>query len=119
MHIKEKGGVMEAVMQIIKADLLMPFMKIPESMRHSRVRVFITSLEDEEEEKAANPKINKAVWEKFADPARHEEFITDLREKQARGIHFDFDVQKLIDGTETEEDRQKRFRAEKRCYDLL
>jgi hypothetical protein len=107
---------MEAVMRIVRADVLEPFMKLPESMRHGQVRVFITPFEDGHEVSETKPRINREILRKFADPARHEEFIAGLRKKQAEGVQFDFDVQKLIDGTETDEDRQKRFRSEKGAW---
>jgi len=43
-------------------------------------------------------------------------FIDHLKEKTAKGHSFRFDVQKVIDGTETEEEAQARYRLEKYLY---
>ena len=43
-------------------------------------------------------------------------FVEHLKKQVAEGKSFDFDVQKLIDGTETEEDMQVRYRLEKQVW---
>ncbi|MCL1992966.1 MAG: DUF104 domain-containing protein [Spirochaetes bacterium] len=40
-------------------------------------------------------------------------FVEHLKKQVAEGQSFDFDVQKVVDGTETEEDMQARYRLEK------
>jgi hypothetical protein len=49
----------------------------------------------------------------FRKKYNHDVFINGLKEQAAKGQSFGFDVQKVIDGTETEEDAQARYRLEK------
>ncbi|MDR0442135.1 MAG: hypothetical protein LBH44_01850 [Treponema sp.] len=43
-------------------------------------------------------------------------FVDHLGEQTAKGQTFGFDVQKVIDGTETEEETQARYRLEKQTW---
>ena len=43
-------------------------------------------------------------------------FIEQLKKQVAEGHSFEFDVQKVIDGNETEEDIQIRYRLEKQAW---
>jgi hypothetical protein len=43
-------------------------------------------------------------------------FVDCLKEQTAKGHSFGFDVQKVIDGTETEEETQARYRLEKQTW---
>ena len=45
-----------------------------------------------------------------------EAFVDHLKKQVAEGQTFDFDVQKLIEGTETDEDIQIRYRLEKQAW---
>ena len=45
-------------------------------------------------------------------------FIDNLKEQAANGYPFDFDVQKFIDGTETEAEEQVRYRLEKQTWGM-
>ena len=42
-------------------------------------------------------------------------FVDQLKEQAANGHSFGFDVRKVIDGTETEEETQARYRLEKQA----
>ena len=52
----------------------------------------------------------------FRKKHNRETFVEQLKNAVARGVMFDFDVQKVIDGTETEEEMQTRYRMEKRTW---
>jgi hypothetical protein len=39
-----------------------------------------------------------------------------LKEQTVKGHSFSFDIQKVIDGTETEEEMQTRYRLEKQTW---
>jgi len=43
-------------------------------------------------------------------------FIEQLKKQVTEGYSFNFDVQKVIDGTETEEDIKSRYRLEKQAW---
>jgi hypothetical protein len=55
----------------------------------------------------------------FRKKYNHETFIAHLKEGVEEGRAFDFDVQKVIDGTETEEEAQARYRLEKQTWGKL
>ena len=52
----------------------------------------------------------------FRKKYNRETFIEHLKEQVANGRTFCFDVQKVIDGTETEEEVQERYRLEKQAW---
>jgi hypothetical protein len=52
----------------------------------------------------------------FRKKYNREVFIEHLKKQVANGHSFDFDVQKVIDGTETEEETQVRYRLEKQSW---
>ena len=43
-------------------------------------------------------------------------FVEQLKKQAADGCRFEFDVHKVISGTETEEDMQVRYRLEKQAW---
>jgi hypothetical protein len=54
--------------------------------------------------------------EQFRKKHNHETFITQLKNQASEGRQFNFNVQKLIDGSETEEETQARYRLEKQVW---
>jgi hypothetical protein len=54
--------------------------------------------------------------EQFRKKYSREFFIEQLKEQAAKGQSFDFDVRKVIDGTETEKETQARYRLEKQTW---
>jgi hypothetical protein len=54
--------------------------------------------------------------EQFRRKYNREVFIEQLKEQTAKGHSFGFDVRKVIDGTETEEETQARYRLEKQTW---
>jgi len=114
---------MEALVRVMDAGDLPPVFDIPAEMRRERVRVVVTPVEEAGakplkwlEEAEIPPGVNKEILLKFQAAARAGVFKEHLRKKLAEGFTFDFDAQKIIDGTETEEDRQRRYRMEKRAW---
>jgi len=51
--------------------------------------------------------------EQFRKKYNHGTFVEHIKRGVKEGHAFDFDVQKVIDGTETEEEKQVRYRQEK------
>jgi hypothetical protein len=98
---------MAAMTAIVEAERLSSIFEIPEEMKHSRVEVTMQPIEE------TKPKVNMELLNKFISSAGSD-FKEHLRQKLAEGYHFDFDAQKIIDGKETEEEMQARFRAEKK-----
>jgi hypothetical protein len=54
--------------------------------------------------------------EQFRKKYNRDVFVDHLKEQVAKGHPFDFNVQKVIDGTETEEEAQARYRLEKQTW---
>jgi hypothetical protein len=54
--------------------------------------------------------------ENFRKKYNHDTFVEQLKLKLAEGHTFEFDVQKVINGTETEEEMQARYRLEKQAW---
>jgi len=52
----------------------------------------------------------------FRKKHNRETFVAHLKEQVAKGRTFEFDVQKVINGTETEEEEQARYRQEKQVW---
>jgi hypothetical protein len=101
---------MEAVIQEIDVEELTSIFTIPETMRNSRVEVTIRQIERKDQE-TTEQRINQ-----FRKKYNHETFIEHLKNGVSQGFSFDFDVQKVIDGTETEEEKQARYRKEKQAW---
>ena len=101
---------MEAVIQEINVEELASIFNIPETMRNKRVEVTIRPIENESCETTA------VKIEQFRKKYNRESFVEHLKSAVARGVSFDFDVQKVIDGTETEEEMQARYRMEKQTW---
>jgi len=54
--------------------------------------------------------------ENFRKKYNHTVFFDQLKKQVAAGHSFEFDVQKVITGTETEEEKQARYRMEKQAW---
>jgi hypothetical protein len=100
---------MGTMTEVIDADRLSSIFRIPDEMRHGRVEVTIRPIEE------TKPKVNMEILNKFRNNAGRE-FKEHLRQKLDEGVKFDFDAEKVINGTETEEEMQARFRMEKRFF---
>ena len=101
---------MKAIIHEIEAEKLLPIFDIPKEILNSRVEVIIRPVERVYQGTTAEriaqfrKKYNRGV------------FISQLKEQASNGHSFGFDVQKVIDGTETEEETQARYRLEKQTW---
>ncbi|MDR0877201.1 MAG: hypothetical protein LBN21_04050 [Treponema sp.] len=103
---------MEAVVQVMEAEVLIPLMEIPPAMLHKRVEVTVRPVEN-----SGQPEENIAEKiAKFRIKYQGETLREYVKQKSAEGIVFDFDAQKVIDGAETDEDRQYRYRLGKQAW---
>ena len=101
---------MEAIIQEIEVERLLPIFDIPREIWNSRVEVTIKPIEKTSQVSTAE-KIAQ-----FRKKYNREVFVNHLKEQVANGRSFGFDVQKVIDGTETEEEAQARYRLEKQIW---
>jgi hypothetical protein len=100
---------MAIIENLVYTNRLSAIFRIPDEMRHGRVEVTIRPIEE------TKPKVNMEILNKFRNNAGRE-FKEHLRQKLAEGVKFDFDAEKVINGTETEEEMQARFRSEKNAW---
>ena len=101
---------MEAIIQEIEVEKLLPIFDIPKEIWNSRVEVTIKPIEN-------TPRgTTMERIEQFRRKYNRDVFVAHLKEQIAKGHSFDFDVQKVIDGTETEEEAQARYRLEKQTW---
>ena len=77
-------------------------------------RVVVTI--EEEKYVAIKPETVAEKIDNFKKKYNRGTFIEQLKKQVAEGHLFDFDVHKVIDGTETEEDIQVRYRLEKQIW---
>jgi len=101
---------MEAIVQVIEVEKLLPIFDIPKEIRNSRVEVTIKPIEKTSDNSTAQR------IQQFKKKYNRDVFINRLKEQTAKGQSFEFDVQKVIDGTETEEEAQTRYRLEKQAW---
>jgi hypothetical protein len=101
---------MEAIVQEIEVERLLPIFDIPKEIWNSRVEVTIKPIEKISQGTTAE-KIRQ-----YRQKYNREAFIDRLKEQTAKGHSFGFDVQKVIDRTETEEETQARYRLEKQTW---
>jgi hypothetical protein len=101
---------MEAIIQEIEVEKLLPIFDIPKEIWNSRVEVTIKPIEN------PSPGTSAEKVEQFRRKYSREVFVEHLKEQTAKGHSFGFDVQKVIDGTETEEEAQARYRLEKQAW---
>ena len=102
---------MTAFIQEIDVERLYPIFNIPQEIRNSRVEVTIRPIEKKLPVSEVTDRINK-----FKEKYNRETFVKHLKEQVSKGQTFAFDVQKVIDGTETEEDVQARYSLEKQAW---
>jgi hypothetical protein len=100
---------MAAMTAIVEAERLSSIFEIPEEMKHSRVEVTMQPIE----EIKPPPKVNMEALERFRTGFNFKEHV---KRKLAEGYKFDFDAQKIIDGTMTEDDWQDIYKMEKRTW---
>ena len=98
---------MEAIVQEIEVERLLPIFDIPKEIWNSRVEVTIKPIEKTSHGTTAE-KIRQ-----YRQKYNREVFVDHLKKQTAKGHSFGFDVQKVIDGTETGEETQARYRLEK------
>ena len=99
---------MEAITQEIEVERLFPIFDIPRDLWKGRVEVTIKPIEKKAHETTAD-KIAQ-----FRKKYNRQTFVDQLKEQAAKGQSFD--VQKVIDGTETEEEAQSRYHLEKQTW---
>jgi hypothetical protein len=95
-------------------------------MRNEQVQVIILPLQNGKTSEKPEADIEPSLYapddtvaeriRKFQEKHSHESFIEHLKQKQAEGVKCNFDVRKVIDGTETEEEIQERYRILKRAW---
>jgi len=101
---------MEAIIQEIEVEKLLPIFDIPKEIWNSRVEVTIKPIAKIFRDTTAE-RIRQ-----FRKKYNRDVFIDHLKKQAANGHSFGFDVQKVIDGTETEEETQARYRLEKQTW---
>jgi len=101
---------MEAIVQEIEVEKLLPIFDIPKEIWNGRVEVTIKPIEESFHETTAQ-RIHQ-----YKEKYNRDVFIDCLKEQITKGHSFNFDVQKVIDGTETEEETQARYRLEKQTW---
>ena len=82
--------------------------KIPEK---KKVTITIDELSGSKSDLTTSERLSN-----FRKKYNRETFIEHLKKKTEEGHSFDFDVQKLIDGSETDDDVQIRYRLEKQAW---
>ena len=101
---------MEALVEVMEAERLIPLFHIPAEMRQCKVEITVRPLEPFS--RVSDTKAERI--RKFVERHSHEAFISHLKQKAAEGVKFDFDVQKVINGAETEEELEARYQSHKR-----
>jgi phage-related protein len=101
---------MEAIVQEIEVERLLPIFDIPKEIWNSRVEVTIKPIE-----KISHGTTAEKIRQ-YRKKYNREVFVDHLKEQVVKGHSFGFDVQKVIDGTETEEETQARYRLEKQTW---
>jgi hypothetical protein len=98
---------MEAITQVMEATQLPSIFDIPDEMRYGQVEITIRTIPQEHK-----PKVNMELLNKFRNSTGFD-FKEHLQQKLAEGYQFDFDAQKIIDSTMTEDDWQDFYKMEK------
>ena len=101
---------METIVQEIEVERLLPIFDIPKEIWNSRVEVTIKPIE-----KISHGTTAEKIRQ-YRKKYNREAFIDRLKEQAVKGHSFGFDVQKVIDGTETEKETQASYRLEKRTW---
>ena len=74
----------------------------------------LVTIEEHEEVKSGQTTMERLI--NFKKKFNRETFIDQLKKQVIEGNSFDFDVQKVVDGNETDEDMQTRYRLEKQAW---
>jgi len=107
---------MEAVVQILEAEKLAPVMYIPSEMLHSQLEVTLRPVMETADESAQTTHINKEIMQKFRKAAETGEAVKHLKDKLVEGAQFNFDVEKLLNGTMKETDWQNLYTIQKKAW---
>ena len=107
---------METIVQILEAEKLAPLMYIPSEMRHSHLEVTLRLVDGTTIEERKAGKINKEIMQKFLKAAEFGEAKENLKSKLAEGKQFDFDAEKIINGTMSEDDWQNLYALQKQAW---
>jgi hypothetical protein len=102
---------METVIQEMEADQLPALFDIPLEMKHGRVEVTIRQIPNTEH--AQKETIN---WEAFNKFKGEVDFREHVQKKLAEGYTFNFDTEKYLNGSMTEDDWQNLFKLEKQAW---
>jgi len=100
---------MEAVVQILEAEKLAPVMYIPSEMLHSRLEVTLRPVMETAVESVQTTHVDKEIMQKFRKAAESGEAVKHLQDKFFEGARFDFDAEKILNGTMTEDDWQNLY----------
>ena len=101
---------MEPIIQEMDINELLPIFNIPEEMKNSRVEVIIRPII-----KKPQDTIAERIRE-FRKKYNRDSFTEHLKKQAADGYVFSFDIQKVINNTETEDEIQARYRFEKQAW---
>jgi hypothetical protein len=101
---------METLVKIMEAEELVPIFDIPSEMRNVQVEVTIRPM-GRKKLKTTAEKIQE-----FREKHTHEAFVQHLKQKLAEGFKFDFDAEKMINGTMTEDDWQEYYKIQKQAW---
>jgi len=107
---------MEAVVQILEAEKLAPVMYIPSEMLHSRLEVTLRPVRETAAESVQTTYVDKEIMQKFRKAAESGEAVKHLHDKINEGAHFNFDAEKIINGTMTEDDWQNLYTIQKKAW---
>jgi hypothetical protein len=110
INLPYKEQKMDAIIQEMDVARLTSLFDIPAEMLNSRVEVTIRPIAREKPETTAE-KIRK-----FREKHTHESFVEHLKQRVAEGFQFDFDVEKMINGTMTEDDWQEYYKIQKQAW---
>jgi hypothetical protein len=108
--------IRKVIVQILNAEELAPVMYIPPEMRHSRLEVTIRQVEEASAESSQTTLVNREIMQKFQKAAELGEAKEQLGKQFAQGTQFSFDVEKLINGTMTEDDWQNLYALQKQAW---
>ncbi|MDR1025428.1 MAG: hypothetical protein LBL56_06825 [Treponema sp.] len=106
---------MEAVVQILEAEELIPVMYIPPEMRHTRLEVTLRPVREAVAEHHT-AHTNQEIMQKFRKAAELGEAKAQLKKKLTEGIRFDFTAEKILNGTMTEDDWQNLYTLQKQAW---
>jgi len=107
---------MEAVVQILDAEKLAPVMYIPSEMLHSRLEVTLRPVRETDDESVQTTYVDKEIMQKFRKAAESGEAVKHLQNKLFEGARFDFDAEKILNGTMTEDDWQNLYTIQKKAW---